>query len=180
MSAQVFWAVFYSSQRRSQISPTADFDDAAIPAPIFSMVGVITSLCKECFVMRHNIGHSNAQPDIQIQKVIQVFLVSLSLILVCVRPSGSNKKQSRDVNPSQEIVSWVVGAVTCETYNLFFAVSLLLHHPTSQEPFIYYVSTFFDILEPLCKHTAHKQKIIFSIPTLLVLTYVIYEWSPSH
>ena len=70
MSAQVFWAVFYSSQRPSQISPTADFDDAAIPAPIFSMVGVITSLCKECFVMRHNIGHSNAQPDIQIQKVI--------------------------------------------------------------------------------------------------------------
>ena len=36
-SAHAFWAVFYSSQRLSQISPTADFDGAAIPPPIFSM-----------------------------------------------------------------------------------------------------------------------------------------------
>ena len=90
----------------------------------------------------------HGQPEIQIQKVIQVFLVSLSLILVCVRPSGSNKKQSRDVNPSQEIVSWVVAAVTCETYNLFFAVSLLLHHPPSQGPFIYYVAHFLTFWNP--------------------------------
>ena len=37
MAAQVFLAVFYSSQRPSQIGPTADFDSAAIPLPIFSM-----------------------------------------------------------------------------------------------------------------------------------------------
>jgi hypothetical protein len=37
MAAQVFWAVFYSSQQSSQIGPTADFDGAAIPPPIFSM-----------------------------------------------------------------------------------------------------------------------------------------------
>ena len=34
MAAQVFWAGFYSSQRPS---PTADFNSAAIPPPIFSM-----------------------------------------------------------------------------------------------------------------------------------------------
>ena len=38
MAAQVFWAVFYSSRRPSQIGPTADFDGAAIPPPIFSML----------------------------------------------------------------------------------------------------------------------------------------------
>ena len=38
LAAQVFWAVFYSSRRPSQIGPTADFDGAAIPPPIFSMV----------------------------------------------------------------------------------------------------------------------------------------------
>ena len=38
MAAQVFSAVFYSSQRPSQISPTADFVGAAIPPPIFSML----------------------------------------------------------------------------------------------------------------------------------------------
>ena len=32
-----FGAVFYSSQQPSQIGPTADFDGAAIPPPIFSM-----------------------------------------------------------------------------------------------------------------------------------------------
>ena len=37
MAAQVFWNVFYSSQRPSQIGPTADFYHAAIPPPIFSM-----------------------------------------------------------------------------------------------------------------------------------------------
>ena len=37
MAAQVFWAVFYSSRRLSQIGPTADFDGAAILPPIFSM-----------------------------------------------------------------------------------------------------------------------------------------------
>ena len=37
ITIQVFWAVFYSSQRPSQIGPTADFDGAAIPLPIFSM-----------------------------------------------------------------------------------------------------------------------------------------------
>jgi hypothetical protein len=37
MAAQVFWAVFYSSQQPSQISPTADFNSAAIPPPIFYM-----------------------------------------------------------------------------------------------------------------------------------------------
>jgi len=37
MAAQVFWAVFYSSRQLSQIGPTADFDGAAIPPPIFSM-----------------------------------------------------------------------------------------------------------------------------------------------
>ena len=37
MAAQVFGAVIYSSQRPSQIGPTADFDGADIPPPIFSM-----------------------------------------------------------------------------------------------------------------------------------------------
>ena len=37
MAAQVFWAVFYSSRWPSQIGPTADFDGAAIPPPIFPM-----------------------------------------------------------------------------------------------------------------------------------------------
>ena len=37
MSAQFFWAVFYSRQWLSQIGSTADFDSAAIPPPIFSM-----------------------------------------------------------------------------------------------------------------------------------------------
>ena len=39
MAAQVFWAIIYSSRRPSQIGPTADFDGAAIPPPIFSMYG---------------------------------------------------------------------------------------------------------------------------------------------
>ena len=37
MAAQVFWAGFHSSRRASQIGPIADFADAAIPPPIFSM-----------------------------------------------------------------------------------------------------------------------------------------------
>ena len=37
IAAQVFWAVFYSSQRPSQLGPTAYFYGAAIPPPIFSM-----------------------------------------------------------------------------------------------------------------------------------------------
>ena len=37
MAAHAFWAVFYSSRWPSQIGPTADFDGAAIPPPIFSM-----------------------------------------------------------------------------------------------------------------------------------------------
>ena len=41
MAAQVFWAIFYSSWRPSQICPTADFDGAAIPLPIFSMPSVL-------------------------------------------------------------------------------------------------------------------------------------------
>ena len=45
MSAQVFWAVFYSTQRPSQISPTADFDRAAIPPTIFSMVDQLSFFC---------------------------------------------------------------------------------------------------------------------------------------
>ena len=44
MAAQVFWTVFYSSWRPSQIGPTADFDGAAIPPPIFSMSLIILSL----------------------------------------------------------------------------------------------------------------------------------------
>ena len=36
--AHTFWAVFYSSQQPSQINPTVDFDGAAIPLPIFSIV----------------------------------------------------------------------------------------------------------------------------------------------
>ena len=51
MAAQVFWAVFYSIQQPSQISPTADFDGAAIPPPIISMAtsieGTVATLeCK--------------------------------------------------------------------------------------------------------------------------------------
>ena len=38
MAAQVFWAVCYSNQQPSQIGLTADFDGAAIPPPIFSML----------------------------------------------------------------------------------------------------------------------------------------------
>ena len=41
MAAQVFWAVFYSSWRPSQIGPTADFDGAATPPPICSMLWYI-------------------------------------------------------------------------------------------------------------------------------------------
>ena len=41
MAAQVFWAVFYSSQLPSQIDPTAAFDSAAIPPLIFSMSQMI-------------------------------------------------------------------------------------------------------------------------------------------
>ena len=41
MAAQVVWAVFYSSQRPSKIGPTADFNGAAIPPPIFSMPSFI-------------------------------------------------------------------------------------------------------------------------------------------
>ena len=37
MAAQVFGAIFHSSRRPSQISPTADLDSTAIPSPIFSM-----------------------------------------------------------------------------------------------------------------------------------------------
>ena len=43
---QVFWAVFHSSQRPSQISPTADFYGAAIPPPIFFMPSCMkTKIC---------------------------------------------------------------------------------------------------------------------------------------
>ena len=35
IAAHAFWTVFYSSWRPSQISPTADFNGAAIPPPIF-------------------------------------------------------------------------------------------------------------------------------------------------
>ena len=37
MTAQVFWAIFYSSRRPRQIGSTVDFNGAAIPPPIFSM-----------------------------------------------------------------------------------------------------------------------------------------------
>ena len=40
IAAQVFLGCFYSSRLPSQIGPTADFEDAAIPPPIFSM-GII-------------------------------------------------------------------------------------------------------------------------------------------
>ena len=43
MAAQVFWYVFHSSRRLIQISPTADFDGAAIPPPIFSMIDKVLS-----------------------------------------------------------------------------------------------------------------------------------------
>ena len=45
MAAQVFWAVFYSSQRPSKIRSIADFDNTAIPLPIFSMVD--NQICSE-------------------------------------------------------------------------------------------------------------------------------------
>ena len=38
MAEQVFWAVFYSRRRPSQIGPTADFNGTAVPSPIFSMI----------------------------------------------------------------------------------------------------------------------------------------------
>ena len=41
MAAHVFWAVFYSSRRPSQIGPTAENNDAAIPPPIFFMATYI-------------------------------------------------------------------------------------------------------------------------------------------
>ena len=44
MAAQVVWAVFYSSQRPSQIGPTVDFDGAAILPTKFSMVTKIFNL----------------------------------------------------------------------------------------------------------------------------------------
>ena len=40
MAAQVFWAVFHSSRQLGQIGPTADFDSAAIPPAIFSMMHI--------------------------------------------------------------------------------------------------------------------------------------------
>ena len=45
MAVQVFWAVFYSSQRPSKIRSIADFDNTAIPLPIFSMVD--NQICSE-------------------------------------------------------------------------------------------------------------------------------------
>ena len=53
MAAQVFWAVFYSSRLLSQIGPTADFDGAAIPPPIFSMTNHIVGLSPSNFEMFH-------------------------------------------------------------------------------------------------------------------------------
>ena len=44
MPAKVFWAVFLFQQMASHIGPTADFDGAAIPPPIFSMSLVIKLL----------------------------------------------------------------------------------------------------------------------------------------
>ena len=44
MAAQVFWTVFHSSPRPSQIGPTTYFDRAAIPPPIFSMITLIYRL----------------------------------------------------------------------------------------------------------------------------------------
>ena len=53
MAAQVFWAVFYSSRQPSQIGPTADFDGAAIPPPLFSMVQRMhVDLATEMFEVR--------------------------------------------------------------------------------------------------------------------------------
>ena len=43
-AAQVFWAVFHSSRQPNQIRPIADFDDAAIPPPIFSMISLVRLL----------------------------------------------------------------------------------------------------------------------------------------
>ena len=43
MAAQVYWAVFYSSRWQIQIGPTADFNRAAIPSPIFFMCNTKTT-----------------------------------------------------------------------------------------------------------------------------------------
>ena len=37
MAVQFFWAIFYSSQRLSQIGTTADYEIASIPLLIFSL-----------------------------------------------------------------------------------------------------------------------------------------------
>ena len=42
MAAQVFWA-FFSNRQQSQVGPTADFDDFAIPPPTFSMNTITVS-----------------------------------------------------------------------------------------------------------------------------------------
>ena len=48
MAAKVFWAVFYFSRRPSQIGPMADFNNAAIPPPIFSMPEPYTNIIYFC------------------------------------------------------------------------------------------------------------------------------------
>ena len=49
MTAQVFWAIFYSSRRPRQIGSTVDFNGAAIPPPIFSMFWT-NWIAQECVV----------------------------------------------------------------------------------------------------------------------------------
>ena len=60
MAAQVFWAVFHSSQQQSQISTKVDFDSAAISPPIFSMVEPQTNHIK----WNNNLFHFDLKEEI--------------------------------------------------------------------------------------------------------------------
>ena len=48
MAAQVFWTVFHSSRRLSQIGPTADFNGTSHSTPIFSISRL---LCESTIVL---------------------------------------------------------------------------------------------------------------------------------
>ena len=70
MSAQVSWAVFYSSQQPSQIGPTADFDGAAIPPPIFSK-RVTLKVCPPIAIGSSGIHWKQTKSSITVQICLQ-------------------------------------------------------------------------------------------------------------
>ena len=64
MAAQVFWAVVYSSQLPSQICPIADFNVAANPPPIFSML--LCDMKRKIRIIFDQWSKLNVKPEYQI------------------------------------------------------------------------------------------------------------------